>query len=91
MGLIQISKRVVSKVSFGSEFRLINRYTGQCRSQEDGSKQNCYCTHWNVYPKSIFEQKREKECIPLSKPQFYYNVWFKVVKITRAYFHDEAV
>ena len=38
----QISKHLVSKVSFGSAFRKRNRLMGQSRSREDDSKQTCY-------------------------------------------------
>ena len=34
-GIMQICEHVVAKVTFGSEFRNLNRQTGQCRSRLD--------------------------------------------------------
>ena len=46
-------------------------------------------------PTIYLEQKKsEKECIPLSEPQSFYiykSLVYKVVRITRACFHDRAV
>ena len=41
-GVVQICIHVMAKVCFGSEFRKLNRWFGQCRSSDNDNKQSGY-------------------------------------------------
>ena len=87
MALIQISKHVVSKVSFWLRVLFTKRDNA---GHEKTTVKKLAIKYTRMFIQNLFwAEKRKKECIHLSEPQFYYNVWYKMVKITR--FHDEAV